>query len=84
MLIEIAVKPGQDLLAVGRIIGGIQVDDDEPGRGAARAGEQFRQVVVEDLDALAQGGVHLQQHRSLLPRQVRLSPRERLVEAIER
>src|SRR6516164_8721356 len=83
MLIEIAVKPGQDLLPMGRIVRRIQVNDDRGGHGAARPGEQFGQVLVEDLEALAEGGVHLAEHWPFLYRQLRLPPRERLVEAIE-
>ena len=83
VLIEVAVKETQDLLAMRRIIGRIQIEDDMRRRRPPRAQEQLRQIVVEDAQPLAEGSVDLPQHRPFCQRQLGLPPRIGMVKAIQ-
>ena len=83
MLFVVAVIKGQHLLAMRRIVGGINVEDDVGGPSAARADEQFGQVVVEDLQALVLGRRHFQENGPLFQGQLGFTPREGLGEACQ-
>ena len=52
MLIVVAMKQRQDLVAVRGIIGGIQVENDMPRTFASRPHEPLHQEVVHDADAV--------------------------------
>jgi hypothetical protein len=71
MLPEVAVVTTEGLRAVRGVVGGIDVQDDLRRRLAARAHEQFSQVVVEDLQALGLGSPDFEQPRAVLPEGVR-------------
>jgi len=67
-----------------RIVRWVDVEDDEGGRRAPGANEQLGEIVIENLQPLAEGGVNLLQDWSFLKRQLGLAARESVVKAIER
>ena len=61
MLVEVTVKGREDLLTVGRIVAGVEINDDFGRRCGAGADEPIDQEVVEDLDASGLGGALFEQ-----------------------
>jgi hypothetical protein len=81
MLLVVSVIGAEGLVAMHRIVAGIDVQDDLRRHGAAGADKEIDQVVVEDLDAAGLGGADLQQHGPLLHGQLGLAAREGILEA---
>lgn len=81
MLVIVAVKATQDLLAMRWIIGRIQVDDDERWCLPTCADKQFRQVSIEDFQALAEGSIDFAEDVTVLDGQFGLATCEGLLEA---
>src|SRR5271155_4929716 len=81
MLLVVAVVKGQHLLAMRRIVGGIDVEDDASGPSAACADEQLGEVVVENLQALVLSRRYFQKDGPLFQRQIGFAAREGLSEA---
>lgn len=77
------MKQRQVLLAVGGVIGGIQVEDDMRKRLAASANKKIDQVMVADRQALIERCLPCPQHRPFFRRQVRLTAGVGIVETVE-
>ena len=83
MLAVVAVIAAECLMAMHRIIAGIDIQDDLLGPPATRADKQVDQVVVEDLDAAGLGGTDLPQDRTFWQGQFGLSSGVGVLEACQ-
>jgi hypothetical protein len=81
VLAVVAVVAGQRLVAVGRIVGGIQVNDHVRRRLPACADEPIDEEVVEYEEAVRLRGVHVVEGGAVFGRQFVLAAREGVLEA---
>jgi hypothetical protein len=77
------VIAAERLMAMHRVIAGIDVEDDLFGPLATGADKQVDQVVVEDLDAAGLGGADFLQERSFFQGQLGLSAGVGVLEACQ-
>src|SRR5262245_4616812 len=75
MLLVVAVIPAERLVAMHRVITGIDVQDDRGRRRTPGTDEEVYQVVVEEFDAAGLGGADLAQDRSVFRGQLGLTAR---------